>query len=81
MTTLIVVGVQRIAGRKNEAVRLFCLREEDQKSRLVEVSVKLNDADDVTRAKRGGEPVTVEVPDHAWSYVLSTKGVDVAWTR
>jgi hypothetical protein len=78
MTTLQVVAVQNLVGRKHEWVRTFGYKESDPSKKLVEVALNSIDAVDLIEAgNRDKQFPQIEVPSKCIVGILNTADIDV----
>lgn len=69
--TIQLTGVEPVAGRAHQHVAAYGYRTADVLRRVVEVPLRLADAEDVmAEARDTGELPEVEVPNWAWSHIV-----------
>jgi hypothetical protein len=78
MTTLQVIAVQNLVGRKHDYVRVFGFKENDPEHKAVEVALNASDAVDlIEHANREKSFPLIEVPSRCIISILTTYGIDV----
>ena len=78
MTTLQVVGVQNLVGRKHEWVRVFGYKEGDPNKKLYEVALNSKDAVDLIEDANATKTFPmIEVPSNTIVTILNTSDIEV----
>jgi hypothetical protein len=78
MTTIILTGIQKPAGRKTEYLRVFGHDVNDTAARVVEVALPVKEVEDILQEmKRTRAFPEITIPDWGWCRVLNTGVIDI----